>query len=78
MSIWSSAQHDNKLDKDDSQEDAHVDDDQAGNRITCLELVPYIVKDGSQHYRKSMSIVPKTTEPGRLLTPIGLLEESAP
>ncbi len=77
MSVRSACQHDDEFDQDDRQEDAHVDNDQAGNGITCLELVPYIVNDGSQHYRKSMSIVPETTEPGRLLTPFSLLEEFA-
>lgn len=78
MSIRSPGQHDDKLDQNDRQENTHIDDDQTGNGITCLKLVAYIVNDGSQHFCKSMSIVPKTTDPGILLTAIGLLEESSP
>lgn len=78
MSIRSSCQHDDQLDKNDRQENAHINNNQAGNGITCLKLISYIVNDGSQHYRKSRAIVPKTTEPGRLLILTGLLEKSPP
>ena len=42
----------NQLEKHDSQEDRHIDDDQPGNGISRLKLVPYVVCYGFKHLIK--------------------------
>ena len=41
-----------QLKQHDSQEDRHIDDDQPGNGISRLKLVPYVVCYGFKHLIK--------------------------
>ena len=62
MMVRTTGKIDHQLYYDNGKEDRHIDNDEAGNRITCLELVSDVVSDGSKHYLKCMSY-PLTFDP---------------
>lgn len=45
--IKATRNHECQLRKNDHEENSHIDNDQAGNRITCLKLETDVVKNGS-------------------------------
>jgi hypothetical protein len=57
MLIGKSLAHsEDELKEHGSEEYSHIDNDQSGDRIACLELVPDIVCYGFNHFLKCRSI----------------------
>lgn len=63
MMIKTTGDHDDQLQQDDREKNCNVDNDQTGNRITCLKLKSNVVNDGSEHFIKCRSYHPKRQMP---------------
>lgn len=53
LRVESGSQGEDQLHQHQGQKNSHIDNDQPGNRITGLKLIPDVIKDGTKHDTKS-------------------------